>query len=312
MLCVIIFLIVISAAYTYFYYKKDHTSNLLAHYSPMQSSEISLISSDSVSFVYSVTLKSRKLSELHCYLRIPAHRRSSPVMILLGGLNTGREVINLVGETELTQDFVFMSMDYPYEGKKKGISALEFIKQIPAIREAAFNTVGAVLMMVDYLETLPEVNKDQIFTTGVSFGAYFVVVSGALDPRVRAVASLYGGGDISMLVAENFPWGPRFLRNAVGFFAELLILPVEPLRYVHRISPRFLLMVNGSNDEKIPQESVQKLFEKAKQPKELVWFQTKHIQPTRSVLTQELTEIVNKWFQEKNLVMHKESRDSIY
>jgi len=108
-----------------------------------------------------------------------------------------------------------------------------------------------------------------------------------------------------MLIAENIQWGPRFLRNSAGFLAELLVLPVEPLRYVDRIYPRHFLMVNGSDDEKIPQESVQKLFEKAKQPKELIWFDTKHIKPTRSELTQELTEIVNQWFQEKNLVSHK-------
>jgi len=305
LVCVVILLIAISSAYIYFYYKKDHTHMLLAHHSPIQSFEITPISSDSISLVYSILIRTETLPELLCYLRIPAHRRPSPVMILLGGLNTGREVINLVGETELTRDFVFMSMDYPYKGKKKNVPVLEFIRAIPAIRKAGFNAVGAVLTMIDYLETLPEVNKEQIFVTGVSFGAYFAIASGALDSRVKAVASLYGGGDISLLIEKNVQWGPKFIRKLGGFLAELLVLPVEPLRYVERISPRHFLMVNGSIDEKIPLESVQKLYEQAKQPKELIWFETKHIQPTKSELTQELTEIVNQWLQNKNLVSHK-------
>lgn len=309
LVCVVILLTAISTAYIYFYYKKDHSDMLITHYSTIQSSEITPISSDSISLVYSILIRTETLPELLCYLRIPAHRQPSPVMILLGGLNTGREVINIVGETELTGNFVYMSMDYPYEGKKKNVPALEFFRAIPSIRKAAFNAVGAVLTMIDYLETLPEVNKEQIFVTGVSFGAYFAIASGALDTaRIKAVASLYGGGDMSMLIAENIQWGPGFLRKSAGFLAELLMLPVEPLRYVDRISPRHFLMVNGSEDEKIPRESVQKLFEKAQQPKELIWFETKHIQPTKSELTQELTEIVNQWLQEKNLV----SRGLIY
>jgi len=293
---------VVILLYVRHYTGKDHSATLRSYRTGYTSSEISLISSDTSGSVYNVLLHRGSRPVLRCYLRIPDAEGPLPVMVLLGGLHTGREAVHLVGETGLVRQFIFMTADYPYEGKTKHVSPLEFTLALPAIRDAVFDAAMSVSTMIDYLETREETDMDNIFLTGVSFGSFFVVPAGALDTRVKAVASLYGGGDIPALIAANIKGVPWILRKIAGELAGLILLPVEPLDYAHMIAPRHFLMVNGRDDEQIPRECVLKLFDRARQPKDIAWFETTHVHPTKSDITQELTTQVDAWISEKKLV----------
>jgi len=301
-LIALIVIIVVFTIYVIYYYSSDHSDVLLSRRTPLKTAEVEHISSDSTGNIYYVQLSSETIPKLSCYLRIPAAEGPHPVMILLGGLHTGKEALHLVGETELARTFVFMTMDYPYYGEKKGITILEMIPKIPAIRRAVFNSVASISLMIDYLETRTEIDTTHIFASGVSFGSFFVIAAAATDTRIKAAASMYSGGDISLLTSENIRGGPRFLRKIGGYITEFIVLPVEPLRNVDKIAPRHFLMVSGSDDEQVPTQSIQLLYDTAQQPKELIWFETRHIKPTRGQLTQELTEVINQWILKKGLI----------
>ncbi|MFC1557340.1 alpha/beta hydrolase family protein [candidate division KSB1 bacterium] len=293
---------VIAAAYAVHYYTKDHVGTLLEFRRPYISAEVTYMSEDTVTSVYSVILKREFRPDLNCYMRKPVRGGKYPAMILLGGLNSGKDAINLVGELDLVRDLIIMTIDYPYEGRTKNVGVLEFLREVPSIRNASFDTAASVSVLIDFLETLTDYDQENIFVTGGSFGCFFAIAAGAIDSRIKGVASLYGGGDISMLIKDNFHWGPGFVRATAGFLAEFLVLPVEPMRYVDKIAPRHFLMVNGLDDERIPEASVAKLFERAGEPKELIWFKSDHIQPTPGKLTQELTEVVAQWLVESGLI----------
>ena len=132
---------------------------------------------------------------------------------------------------------------------------------------------------------------------GASFGAPFAVNAASVDERIKAVILLYGGGDISLMVESSSKrqvksaWG----RKLLGKFVAWLLAPVEPLKYVEHISPRAILMINGESDQSIFRESAELLYEKAKQPKYIVWMKTKHVKPKMSDLTRQLELMMKDW-----------------
>ncbi|MCP4725088.1 MAG: prolyl oligopeptidase family serine peptidase [bacterium] len=282
----------------------DPDERLLKNYSGIISTDILNSVSTEKGITYDLHLKGEKIPLIKCVVRVPAGDKPLPLMIILGGVERGRDVINLVADVDLASKFIFASFDYPYDGKMSKLSVIEFLTAVPAIREACFNTVPAILMLIDHLETLEEVDSENIFVTGGSFGSFFAIAAAALDQRIKAAASLYGGGDIAMLIRENSKEVPSFLRGTAGYLAESLLYPVEPLRHIHRIAPRHVLIVNGKNDRQIPRESVQKLYNKAGQPKSLIWFDSDHIHPTKRNLLSELTEVVAEWVIENDLIEH--------
>jgi len=51
---------------------------------------------------------------------------------------------------------------------------------------------------------------------------------------------------------------------------------IDPINYVEMISPRPLLMINAENDDIVPPITSRLLFKAAKEPKEIIWYPTKH------------------------------------
>ena len=51
---------------------------------------------------------------------------------------------------------------------------------------------------------------------------------------------------------------------------------IDPINFVTMIHPRPLLMINASNDEIVPPITSRLLYNKAKDPKEIIWYPTKH------------------------------------
>jgi len=243
--------------------------------------------------------------EYHCYMRKPHNYKGEkiPALILLGGMVTGKDVIKLIAEIEEINDVVIVSMEYPYTGKKKFKNALELLYHYPEIRTALDHSVWGVLHIIDYLYKHTWIDKEKVIVAGASFGAFFAVISGAIDERISAVITCYGGGDLSSLAAYNLPYKTEIINKVLGNLFSFLVVPFEPLKYVDKISPRPFLMVNGKEDEQIPRDSVTKLFEKAGEPKEIIWLETKqHIRPTQNALTIELTHIIAGWLKKNGFL----------
>ncbi len=302
---VVIGVVTVLILYLEYFNAQDQSDYLFSYYSPIQSSIVEQIGSDEFGYIYSVRIHSKTLPEIRCYLRIPVHRQPSPAIILIGGLDTGRESIYLIGRTELTKNFVFMTMDYPYEGKTEKVPPLEFFNSLPAIRRAIMASVAAVLTVSEYLTDIPEVKSDEIFTAGVSFGGFFAIVAGALDTKIKGVMTFFTGGDIGKLITHNLNYrdtGPAFLRGFAGYLSQLFLHPVEPLSYAGRITPRHLLMVNGTDDELLPRESVERLYDTAKEPKDIIWLDSDHVQGWKEELHQQLTRIGSEWLVREGLI----------
>ncbi len=224
---------------------------------------------------YGLTLESSAGYRVRGHLRVPRAPGRWPVLIILGGVQTGRLAAELV-----TPDspYVILGLDYPWEGSTR-LSFWEGLIRILAIRRAMLRTPSAVFLAIDYLETRPEVALDRdVVLAGASFGAQLATVAGALDERIGPVLLLYGGGDLTALLHANLEdVRAEWLRWSLASAGAWLLEPVEPLNYVAEVSPGPTILINGVADDRIPAYCVGVLYEAARPPKQLIWLNEGHI-----------------------------------
>jgi fermentation-respiration switch protein FrsA (DUF1100 family) len=129
--------------------------------------------------------------------------------------------------------------------------------------------------------SVPGVDTSRMELIGVSLGAPFVCIAGALDERVSRVWVLHGsGGSYGPLEANmrrNIGFGP--LRAVAATVANVIIAGprLDPVGWVGDIAPRPFMMVNARGDERLPRKGVDALFAAAREPKELMWMEGAHI-----------------------------------
>ncbi len=233
-----------------------------------------------------LTLTSRSGLHVACGLLIP--RRISgriPAVVLLGGKATGKYAVDYAIGIE---DVIVVAPDYPYE-PRPSYSVCEFAGDIPAIRRALLDMVPSVMLVFDFLSTRSDVDTTRIILLGYSFGAPFVPCVIAHDRRPAVGAMVYGGGDLPSLIRHNVrrSEGP-VISALVGAAGGVLLHPLEPMRYAARMTPVPLLMINGTNDEQIPRENAEMLFAAAREPKEIVWIPSHHVDPRNVELTRRI------------------------
>lgn len=265
-----------------------------------------VVFSDEVSDTIDVDLTSSTGLEVRGRIRLPREKRPPhPGVLLFGGIERGKEVVNYPGLEEFFNRGLLISMDYPINPKEHFTAT-----DIPLIRRSAFDAIASITLMVDYLEGRTDVDKNKIVLIGASFGSPFAIVAAGVDERVKAVASLYGGGRLGLifshLIEREKPfrdsfWGPA-AAYVLGHTGALLLSPLEPTRYVSLISPRPLLMVNGEEDELIPRPAIDALYAKAGEPRMMIWLKSSHIHPTKEQLLQEISLQIIKWLDDQGML----------
>jgi dienelactone hydrolase len=200
-----------------------------------------------------------------------------PLVAILGGHHTGRDAVRLLGDTRGT---VVAALSYPFAGDPRP-DAATFLREIPKIRAAFLDTPPAIMLALDYLLRRPDVDRARVELVGVSLGAPFVTIAGALDPRITRVWVLHGSGGSYAPLEMNMrrTIGVAPLRWAAAAVANVIIAGprLAPERWVARIAPRPFVMVSAEGDERLPREAVEKLFRAAREPKELIWMPGEHI-----------------------------------
>ena len=214
-----------------------------------------------------------------------------PLALILGGHYTGRKAVDLLGPTP---GVAIAALSYPFTGDPRP-DALTFLREIPKIRGAFLDTPPAVMLALDYLTRLPGIDTTRIEAIGVSLGAPFMTIAGALDPRLSRVWVLHGSGGsyvpLEANMKRNIPV-PVVRQIAAGIANVIINGPrLDPVHWVDDIAPRPFVMVNASDDERLPRRAVDALYESAREPKEIVWMPGQHIHSDRETI-QKLVSIV--------------------
>jgi len=214
-----------------------------------------------------------------------------PLALLLGGHYTGANAARLLGDHS---GVVVAAVSYPFRGDLRP-DAMTFLRQIPAVRAAFLDTPPALMLALDYLSGRPDVDSTRMEAVGVSLGAPFVIIAGAMDSRLARVWAVHGsGGSFAPLeVSMRRSIRSKPLRvSAAAIAAVILSGPrLDPTRWAPHIADRPFVMVNATDDERIPRASVEALYRSARSPKAIVWMSGGHVHGDQPTI-QRLVEIV--------------------
>jgi dienelactone hydrolase len=200
-----------------------------------------------------------------------------PLVILLGGHRTGRNAVHLINDTRGT---VVAALSYPYKGNHR-VKGLAIVRDVPAIRTAILDTPAALMLALDYLIDQPYVDRERVEAVGVSLGAPFVTIAGAIDQRIARVWSVHGAGGVYAPLEYNLrrQLGSRIVSIPIAGIGSMLISGprLAPEKWAADIAPRPLVMINAIDDDRIPRASITQLYESARDPKEMIWVKGGHV-----------------------------------
>lgn len=203
-----------------------------------------------------------------------------PAICYLHGFPGDQDKISGIGLNLVKRGYVYLCFDF--RGHRESVSPnfkgpFSFKGEITDCRNA-----------INYLTELAFVDKNRIGLYGESMGGGVAICFAAEDNRVKAVAVRAPVFDTELMF--NHPMFEIAVNSLEYFlpgevvglnYPNLLSLlrdeakEYNPIKLVHKIS-KPLLIVAGVQDELIPLEGVKALYEKAKEPKELIVLDADH------------------------------------
>ncbi len=171
----------------------------------------------------------------------PAAAGRPAVLLQYGsGGNKRTNYIVALGEQFAGRGFVVLTIDVPLRGERKPRSARGWAQTFAETGRFPWY-LGDYSRAIDYLLTRPEVDARRVGYAGISWGAITGVTFVAHEPRVRAMASIVGGGDLLAPIRGELPPETRAAARRI-----------DPVHHVARIAPRPLLLLNVTRDQLVP------------------------------------------------------------
>ena len=292
-LSVLIIVILVSLAYVYLPVLVSPADNYEARKGNINLASITREWQELGSHFYELDLESDSGLSVQATVRIPEQRTEPlPVALLLGGVGTGRDACRVIPDIK---HVICVSISYPYHGTKN-IERLGFLNNLRELQQVVKDTPPALMLTLDYVLSQPYSDTSQVELLGVSFGAYFISIPAVLDQRVTRVWVAHGGAEpIKVMIHNYFKESDRslfnkFLTHMVGY--AIGSQHVDPEKWVGRISPRPVIIINAENDKTFPASSVAALHDAARQPKQIIWTRGVHVTPGRKEVVKQISDII--------------------
>jgi dienelactone hydrolase len=126
-----------------------------------------------------------------------------------------------------------------------------------------YHAVADVILANSLIRSFPQIDRNRIGLTGISWGGYLVSIVAGVDPRFRFVAPVYGCG----FLGDDSVWLPDFAKMGPEKARKWLEL-WDPSGYLPRAHMP-MLWVDGSNDFAYPMDSLQRSYRLPKGPRTL-------------------------------------------
>jgi len=187
--------------------------------------------------------------------------RSAPAALLLHGFMLDKErMASHVGAELLARGVASLAIDLPLHGERfRAIGSVRTPFEAIRLWNAALDQSALALR---YLGERAELDSGRLALVGYSLGAFLGLKVATREPSVRAVL-LAAAGDL-----------PDYIP-----FATIARSIIDPLKLVARLAGRPLLMVHGRADHTILPAQAERLFQAARQPKEIRWWDSGHVLP---------------------------------
>lgn len=217
--------------------------------------------------VYRVLIDSANGERVPMLLTIPkAGEGPFPVVMVQHGLGGHKDVdyVRPIAIGLAAQGYASLRIDAALHGERRP----ENLQEPQNIMEAFFlmlrtgwvQSIADMRRGLDFLATCDEVDAERIGYIGISMGAIMGGVLAGIDERIDGVVLIIGG---SWNAGANPPRAPE----------------LDPATFIGLMAPRPVLMLNGKNDPIVPPAWADHLYNAAKEPKRIVWYDTEHSVP---------------------------------
>jgi len=125
------------------------------------------------------------------------------------------------------------------------------------VREYYIRTVVDVRRGFDLLESLPQVNPDELAYVGHSYGATWAGVIAGVETRIKAYVIMAGYAQVS---ENDTPQVPE----------------LDAIRYIGHAAPAAYLFQFAEHDAFIDEDEAWLYFNTANEPKTILWYDTDH------------------------------------
>jgi uncharacterized protein len=188
-------------------------------------------------------------------------------VLLLHGYSSRREVMaDGVGMALMRKGVASLSIDLPLHGTRQDPLQSQAARNPLAVFGLWRQALRESRLAFGYLGARAEVDRACLGVAGYSLGSFLAVMVAAEEPSARAVV-LAAGGDL--------PEGSPLTAVARAI--------ADPLRAVRRLDGRPLLMVHGRYDRTVKPEQARRLFDAAREPKEIRWWNAGHRLPPDAI-----------------------------
>ena len=203
------------------------------------------------------------------FLYVPNDGKKTHAAVLLQygtGGHKGTNYIVALGQQFVGRGFVVLTIDSPFKGERKPKDKRGWAAMFS--EQGRFSWYcGDYSRAVDYLLSRADVDPQRVGYAGVSWGAITGVTFVAHDPRVKAMASIVGGGNFMGFISDKVEMPAEAVEAAKGF---------DPVYHVALIAPRPLLLLNVTHDQLVPRFFAESLHAAAGAGAKKMWLETDH------------------------------------
>lgn len=209
-----------------------------------------------------------------------------PVIILMHGLGDRKEVDYVAGGAELLNNagFAVLRLDLHNHGIRQ-TDKFDFSFEGETryrTREVITQSVFDIRRAIDFIESQDRLDAERIGYFGISLGGVIGTVAAGIEDRIKVPVIVLAGGNINLM----------FGLSAFSGKHKNYLSVIDPINFVRRISPRPLLMINADEDEVIPPITSKFMYNKARKPKKIIWYEAKH----RTIPVEKAYEEGINWF----------------
>ncbi|MCS7014908.1 MAG: prolyl oligopeptidase family serine peptidase [Gemmatales bacterium] len=206
-------------------------------------------------------------------------RERVPGVIVLDILDGSQRVARAQALYLACRGVAVLTLYLPYYGPRRPGNVRFLSPNLEHTRRAMEQAVLDVRRAVAWLRSRPEIDQERLTVMGTSFGSFIAGLSAAMEPGIRRVIILLGGGGLVDAYYDHPRVQPyRKVWEALGGTRQRLkelVAPLDPVTYADRLRDREVLIIAGKRDEIVPPQAAEALA-KACPGAKLIWFNCTH------------------------------------
>jgi len=209
--------------------------------------------------IYSINFKSKDFldypAKIYGLLFIPQDKKDIPGIVMLPGGGVTKEGFTKRSLELANLGYAVLVIDQRGLGETGGpYPSMEEDYQIFASGKESIQhlSVYDALAAFDVLRDIKNIDDKNIAIAGESMGGRYAIIATALDERLKGVITISSSG--FHIKEDSQPYTPY-------------LLSIDPDKYISKISPRPVLMLQGDNDSVVKLEDARYTFNLAKEPK---------------------------------------------